>query len=184
MLTIRRTLANEATDNPAALLRRDLLACHERIRRFTEVAGRIARAIDPSPADVQEAARALVDYFGRALPLHVLDEEESLGPRLLALRSDDSRLAVAVSRMSSEHGPLEALVRLGVERWRRLVDIPLSLPPMQKELAEIAAQLELGFHEHLAGEETEIFPALVLLDEDSVVCIRREMRQRRVTPTR
>lgn len=49
-----------------------LLACHERIRRFIALAAR--------PDCDAESRAAVIRYFTEALPLHVADEEELIAP--------------------------------------------------------------------------------------------------------
>jgi hypothetical protein len=55
-----------------------LLACHERIRFFIDLAIRIADTTDASNEEIREAAARVVRYFSESLPLHVADEEESI----------------------------------------------------------------------------------------------------------
>jgi iron-sulfur cluster repair protein YtfE (RIC family) len=182
MLTIRKPTPALATDDPVALLQRDLASCHEKIRRFTRVSIRLSEAPTAPPEEIAGAARLLVDYFGRALPLHVLDEDESLRPRLQRARPGDPALARALALMTEEHGPLDALVAAGVRRWEHLVGAPADLPGMRLELGELGRALELGFHGHLASEEAVIFPAISCLDEEDVVAIRHEIHARRRAP--
>ncbi len=183
MIAIRKPMAGGAVADPVELLTRDLLGCHAKIRRFSEVARRLATAEATPVAEIAAAARALVDYFQRALPLHVADEDESLRPRLLLLRPTDRVVDLAVERMHDEHRPLEALVAAGVLRWQRLASAPELLPELRGDLVELARSLELGFSAHLAAEEAHIFPALERLVDDDVVAIRREMRLRRAAPS-
>src|SRR6516164_5551174 len=61
----------------------DLLSeCHDRIRAFTGLAGRLASSGSVSDNEIRDAAGQLVRYFSESLPLHVADEEESILPRL------------------------------------------------------------------------------------------------------
>jgi hypothetical protein len=139
-------------------------------------------------AELAAAAAALCDYFGRALPLHVLDEEESLRPRLLAL-PDDALVAAAVERMHAEHGPIERLVAEGLACWRPLALAPGTsarsqvtldaLEATRPALTDVARALADAFDGHLAGEERDVFPAIERLPGALLVTIRAEMKQRR-----
>ena len=67
-----------SSEDPVELL----LGCHARIRTFTALAARLSSA-EPAPeADVAEAARRVRRYHAVALPLHEMDEELSIAPRL------------------------------------------------------------------------------------------------------
>src|SRR6185503_861481 len=76
-----------------------LLACHERIRRFSAMAVRIADAGGATELEIRDAAAAVRRYFAEALPLHVADEDEDLAP-LLAGR--DPAIDAALATMSAE----------------------------------------------------------------------------------
>jgi hypothetical protein len=186
MLLIRPPSSGVSSEHPGALLRRDLLACHGHIRRFSALAIRLADARGVAAEELTGAARALVDYFGRALPLHVSDEEDSLRPRLLAL-PEDAVLVRALDGMHAEHGPIEALLAHALPRWRELVNAVSAaeaLDAQRGELGELAGSLAHAFTHHLEGEEQRIFPALERLDVEDLVGIRAEMRRRRVGPAR
>src|SRR5512143_2894636 len=59
-----------------------LLECHQRIRSFLGLAGRLAEAREEGAEAVAEAAFRVHGYFTLALPLHARDEEDSIAPRL------------------------------------------------------------------------------------------------------
>ncbi|WP_198104236.1 hemerythrin domain-containing protein, partial [Clostridioides difficile] len=67
-----------------------LLACHDRLRHFSELASLLASRPDASADDVVDAARRLCTYFTVALPLHEADEEISVSPRLLSSSNGES----------------------------------------------------------------------------------------------
>jgi len=180
MIEIRRPRERTDLELPTELLRRDLMECHGHIRRFSALAVRLTTRPDVSPSEASEAARALLGYFERALPLHVADEDDSLRPRLLAL-PDDAVLAAAVTRMHDEHGPIEALLAEAIPAWRRLLGDPRLLGDHRDVLAAAARELEHTLAAHLAAEEAVVFPALTRLEDEAAVAIRREMRQRRVS---
>ncbi len=57
--------------------------CHARIRCFSRLAVELGRVPEASHEVVANSAVALVHYFGRALPLHIEDEDLSIAPRLV-----------------------------------------------------------------------------------------------------
>ena len=59
-----------------------LLACHQKIRHFSQVSVRLAHAHGISEAEVRQAADGLLRYFTVALPLHEADENLSIYPRI------------------------------------------------------------------------------------------------------
>jgi hypothetical protein len=114
-----------------------LLACHERIHRFTALAARLATT-DGTPAERAEAAAGVVRYFTVALPLHAADEDDSLAPRL---RGRDAAVDAALATMTAEHvahaGPLAAVV----DAARAVVAAPATVPPDLAAAADALAAL-------------------------------------------
>jgi len=92
-------------DDPMALL----LACHEKVRHFTDLAVRLHQHVQVKGPDgqAQEAARAVLRYFNVAAPLHHADEEVDLFPALLAL--GDADLTHTAKRLHAEHAALDAM---------------------------------------------------------------------------
>lgn len=156
-----------------------LLACHQRIRTFIALAQSIAQQTAASDAEVRDASLRCHRYFFEALPLHVLDEEMSLLPRLRELVP---ALAPALSRMHSEHLGHGPQVRQLCDLLDALAKAPAQAP-VRAQLAVVAAHLQSDFAAHLLAEETEIFPwiAKVLSSEDQAAVI-FELRARRLAP--
>src|SRR5690242_6505881 len=77
-----------------------LLDCHARIRTFLGLARRLAGDDPATETETRDAAAAVERYFTVALPLHVLDEDESLLPRLRGRNAD---LDLAIALMHGEH---------------------------------------------------------------------------------
>ena len=156
----------------------DLLnECHERIRAFTGLAGRLARSGPVSDNEVSDAAAQLVRYFSESLPLHVADEEESILPRL---RGRSTPLDEAMNVMHQEHErhkpELDSLLRL----CRTLQKDPQQLPELRETLRATAATLEREFLTHLTQEEKIIFPAIrTMLGAEDREAMLRELRARR-----
>jgi len=172
MITLR-TVPTEASSDAIGLL----LECHERIRRFSRLAVRIAT--DPAPEkDVKDAAFAVHRYFHKALPLHIQDEDLSLRPMLTA--AGTAQVAQALDRMHGEHGPIDAQVEALMPMWRRLMEDPAALDELRPAMTPLAQALEEAMLAHLAHEEEVIFPAArQFLDADRLNDLAGQMRDRR-----
>ena len=155
-----------------------LLECHERIRRFIDLAGRLATA-DAPQAQRAEAARSVARYFAVALPLHAEDEDLSIAPRLLRPSAPEGA-AAAARRMTEEHGPIEALLEALRPRWEELGADPSSIAWQSSALADGAARLRVLVEPHLAMEEAVVFPAVPrVLSAAEMQSVLQEMRARR-----
>lgn len=173
-----RTL--EQAREPAELL----VACHGRIRHFSEVAVRLARGGHAPTDRIAEAARSLEQYFSIALPLHERDEEDSLAPRLLESRAK-SEVEEALARMTEEHRVIDELVDRAMPLWRRVAAAPADVARVAGELEELAHALTDSFGPHLALEEHVIFPALEMaLSPGARAAILQEIRARRTPEVR
>lgn len=153
-----------------------MLECHERIRRFSAMAVRLAAAVDPAETEVREGAGAVRRYFAEALPLHVADEEEDLVPMLRGRDPDVDDALAAMAREHGEHGP--DLARL-LDLCARLEREPARLAELRDELAPVAARLTTEFAAHLEREERVLFPALRRLPDADRVALRARIRARR-----
>jgi hemerythrin-like domain-containing protein len=164
---------------PAALDSVGLLVeCHERIRSFLGLARRVGEAdAAADPEAVVEAAGRVRRYFLEALPLHARDEEDSILPRLRGLDpAVDAELATMVEEHRGHERPLAALVAACEEIARA----PARAAELQPIVLRAAGELALHFEEHLAREESVIFPAIRrLLDSQADAAIVREIRARR-----
>lgn len=151
-------------------------ACHDRIRMFTAGLHRIAELPDLSDPRVPSAAAQARRYFAEGLPLHALDEDLSLAPRLL--------------RVAPECGPLLA----ELERDHRKIDACFAtLLPMLGTLAEEGRVPHATFRAavtivsdlllpHIAREEAEVFPLCAKLSTEDNLAIARELVERRAGP--
>lgn len=154
-----------------------LLECHDKLRKFSATAVRLAQSHDSTPEDVVDAASGVARYFTQALPRHTADEDESLLPRLRGLDATLDRELDAMEREHREHhGPVTELIAL----CDALADAPERLDELRVELLRLAAQVDEDFGVHLAREENVIFPAVQrLLDEEAQNAIANEMSGRR-----
>ena len=154
-----------------------LLDCHARIRAFTAIAQRIA-AREGTLAEVAGAAGLVERYFRVALPLHVDDEERSLGSRLLAAPVAPGVL-LAIEAMTDEHEVLERLVAGLLPRWAELAERPSELASLASLLAEDTGELRRRCDAHLEDEERVLFPAVREHLRADARAIREEMIARR-----
>jgi hemerythrin-like domain-containing protein len=156
-----------------------LFACHGRIRSFARVAERLAADSDATPAQSQQAAQSLLEYFLRALPLHVADEDLSIRPRLHEVELPEE-VREAMSQMSAQHIQIDLQVAALLSCWETVSSDPAQLAAMPADFVRGARRLRQSLEAHLALEEETIFPAMRrYLSSDSESVIAREMRERR-----
>jgi hypothetical protein len=149
--------------------------CHERIRTFTDLARRLAKDRNAEPILRAEAARSVHRYFATALPMHVLDEDTSLMPRLWAVA--DVPLQDAMVSMADQHGDIEETIADLLPEWR---DASLAGRVMPAFVREETVALDLMLTVHLDLEESVIFPAARrLLDASTLTLLAAEIRARR-----
>jgi hypothetical protein len=163
---------SQAPEGPADLL----LACHERIRRFSAMARDLATWPGATPADVADAAARVARYFSQALPLHVEDEDRSVAPRLAAAGLDE-----ALAVMGREHREAEALLAELAPLWDALAREPGRLADLGPATARGGAALVDHMARHLAAEEAVVLPAVRALDPAVQADVVRELRARRAT---
>lgn len=162
---------------PPSLVDR-LAACHQRIRHFASLACEIGRRREVSTAEIVDACERVARYFREALPLHVADEDESIAPRL---RLVSPLLADALDTATSDHRrhthPLDALL----DALGEVAQAP-SDEAARERLSAVAGPLRDDLLEHLALEETVIFPAIrAHLTGEHEDTILRELRARRAS---
>lgn len=165
----------DPSDDPMGLL----VACHGRIRQHLDLAQRLVDVAEPSAQDVSESASSLVRYFGRALPLHIRDEDELLLDMLRG-RAIPSNLTEALSLMCAEHAVIDPAIEDAIQLWRRLRDEPLLLSSLRDELMPKTLLVSTLLRAHLDREEREVFPAVsLLLSDEERRALTQQMRQRR-----
>jgi iron-sulfur cluster repair protein YtfE (RIC family) len=154
-----------------------LLECHERIRAFIGLAGRLANTDEASEDDRCEAATRVRRYFAEALPLHVADEEETILPRL---SGRDMKLDAALQQMHREHAEHQQELHRLLETCTALQASPAKFGELREKLRSSTSSLECQFNAHLALEEEIIIPAIrqLLTSEDRIVML-DELRARR-----
>lgn len=153
-----------------------LLACHQRIRAFSQLALTAAVRHDVPPDETRDACARCARYFREALPLHVADEEESLLPRL---RGQRTALDEALATMHAQHAEHAAPLAELLAALARVGDAPGDLT-LREPLRDVAARVEREFAAHLALEESVVFPALAeLLSAAQQAEVVAELRARR-----
>lgn len=157
-----------------------LLDCHQRIRTFITLAVAVSERMDASVDEVIDVCSRVERYFTEALPLHVLDEEKSILPRLQG-RSGD--VDAALQRMHEQHALHVELIHRLLASSAEVRATPTDASA-RSALLEVASQLQADFEPHLQAEERIIFPAIgVLVSSEEQREIVSELRARRTTPT-
>src|SRR5688572_22414984 len=171
---IRRPGEQRPDDDVVTQLER----CHERIREFSSIANRLPPGPTATPAELGEAAAAVVRYFTVALPRHERDEEDSLAPALVAAAAP-AEIIDALGRMRDEHRAIDECLAEAGPLWTGLAADPARRDELGPQLAAVAERLRSLFEIHLPAEEKLIFPAVAALPAPVLASIRAEMRQRR-----
>lgn len=153
-----------------------LLACHERIRKFTQAAARLAAGQGAPGAEIAELAAQIRRYFAVSFPLHVADEDDHVAPRLAGTSAE---IDDALARMHADHADHAAPVARLVAICAALEADPAQLPAHAAELATVAGTLDAAFAPHLALEERVVFPALARLPDAERATMRDALRARR-----
>ncbi|AKU91160.1 hemerythrin domain-containing protein [Vulgatibacter incomptus] len=153
-----------------------LLDCHARIRSFAALARIAGERADATHAEVVDACERVERYFGIALPLHVADEEESILPRLRGVSPEVDR---ALADMHAQHAAHQAGLHAMLSASAAVRQDPGDAAK-RATLVAAAAPLEREFAEHLALEETVLFPAIRReWSADVQAEVVRELRARR-----
>jgi hemerythrin-like domain-containing protein len=154
-------------------------ACHQRVRRFSALAARLAAHIDEHGAneEAQITANSIRRYFNEAAPRHHEDEELDMFPRLrqrLSPRADAAVLA-ALESIEQEH------LIMAVD-WSALdVDLgAISRGEAVKMDKALIHRFEATYRQHIDVEEEVLLPAMQrLLSADDWDAIGRSMAERR-----
>jgi iron-sulfur cluster repair protein YtfE (RIC family) len=153
----------------------NLLECHGRIRSFVAVAVAAAERRDVAASAVVDGCLRVERYFTEALPLHVLDEEESILPRL---RGRSREVDEALATMHAQHAAHEPLLRALLDASAELRRGPQDAH--RRAALGVAAQaIGAEFAAHLGLEEAVVFPAIRRLPDATQATIVEELRARR-----
>lgn len=136
-------------DDPLELL----LACHDKVLRFTSLLRRLGAHTQRHGPDHQaaEAAQSILRYFDMAAPLHHQDEEEDLFPALRVL--GHPQVDATLDFLCAEHDQLEGLWRDRVRPWLQGIVARQTMP--------VIADLQLfaeRYEQHVALENNQLYP--------------------------
>jgi hemerythrin-like domain-containing protein len=136
-------------DDPLELL----LACHDKVLRFTSLLRRLGAHIQRHGPDHQaaEAAQSILRYFDNAAPLHHQDEEEDLFPALRVL--GHAQVDATLTYLLMEHDQLESLWRDRVRPWL-LAIVARQAVPLLGDVQLFAERYE----QHVALENNQLYP--------------------------
>jgi hemerythrin-like domain-containing protein len=135
------------------------LACHERVRRFALLMGRLAEHLRKNGhnEEAQVTAASIRRYFNEAAPRHHEDEEVDMFPRLRERLAADANATVSgvVDQVEADHLQMAGL-------WKRLdatlAEIQRGKPTeLDPALIERFATL---YHHHIDAEERVLLPAM------------------------
>ena len=155
-----------------------LLACHQRIRFFIDLALQLSHAMTASPDEVRGASARVLRYFEEALPLHVQDEEESILPRL---RGKQPIIDKTLDVMCRDHVVHQVRLVELLQICQLLQREPEQLSMLREDLGAVASGLVGDFNAHLSEEEATILPAIQsLLTDADRQAILQELRMRRI----
>lgn len=157
--------------------------CHRRIEHFLGVLEKVAQAaVETALSDEhRRAVQTALTYFDIAAPRHTADEEQSLFPRLRETEDPGARQACdKLAALEADHArgdALHAQIKAHYLRW--LADGSLSTAA-RGELAESLRCLRELYREHIAIEESDVFPlAGAVLSSSQLAQVGQEMARRR-----
>ncbi|HEY1956271.1 MAG TPA: hemerythrin domain-containing protein [Polyangiaceae bacterium] len=169
--SIRTRPAEPPSNEPSDLL----LACHARLRHFSELAVALARRGDLDVASIVDGSERLLRYFRLALPLHEADEEESLAPALIAHATPEQ--VDALERMRAEHVAIHDVLAELFPLWEATAADARA--PHRTRALPHAERLSSVLRDHLALEESVVFPSMRALADSERKALVLAMRARR-----
>jgi len=161
-------------DDPIALL----LACHEKVRRFVTLLGRLQAHMQMrgNDASAREAAQSVLRYFDVAAPLHHADEELDLVPALLTLPSPE--LHRHATEIMAEHEALNgqwAAIRVLLQAIVAGADWPEASAADSPDTAAFAQH----YLAHAEAEERLLYPYAAQLSTTQRQAMAEAMSARR-----
>lgn len=148
-------------------------ACHERIRTFSDGLSRIAALPDLQDPRVPAAAAQAHRYFSVGLPLHAVDEDESLAPRLRKAVPESGPLLDALHR---DHVAIDACLATLLPLLQSLAE---GRPVPHATFRAAVNVLRDVLLPHIEREERELFPLCAALPGADKLAIGRELVARR-----
>jgi hemerythrin-like domain-containing protein len=157
--------------------------CHRRIERFLSVLVTVADREKGGPLteDHRAALETSLRYFREAAPKHTADEEESLFPRLRQI--DPAKTQAILARIDSLEQDHECAGKVHDEvdhLGQQWLTIGRLSPDEISRLSSVLDQLVKLYRNHIAIEETEVFPfAASMLPPSARESVGTEMAARR-----
>jgi len=163
-----------------------LLACHERVNRSLELLRRLQVHLQDKGLDndARQAARDVMRYFDVAAPLHHQDEELHVFPPLLQQGQGlDPKLREIVTKLIHDHRAMEThwsaarttlswIAEGGAQDWT----------PLSAEQTEALSRFSALYAEHIADEESIVYPAArSSMAPSAIVVMSKDMMRRRAT---
>ena len=142
-----------------------LAACHANIRARIQEA-RLLAAATAWDERQHASAHAVHEYFAKAFPLHVEDEDERIGPELLAHHGPS--VGPLLVELHDEHLRAEELRLLLVADWARWRREP---GPVSRGHQHVLQRFARSTEVHLLREERVMFPLVDALPETTRVTI-------------
>lgn len=165
-------------DDPLGMLK----DCHRRIEHFLGILRLVAERATGLALHPEEisAVKAAVQYFHIGGERHNADEEQSVFSRLRNVAATGADLPALLDRLEQDHAHAaelhEAIDWLYTD-WIAKGEIE---PANRERLLSSTAALQDLYKEHIALEESTIFPrATELLDSQTLAAIGREFSARR-----
>jgi iron-sulfur cluster repair protein YtfE (RIC family) len=150
-----------------------LRVCHGRIRENLAGAKLLADATEWDERHFA-TARAVHDYFARAFPLHVEDEDLRVGPAVI--EASGPSIAPLLAELHDEHVQTEELRLLLLGDWARW---RTERRPVTRGHQHVLRRFSRSTEFHLQREERVFFPQVDALSESVRLGIVRAMVEAR-----
>jgi len=157
--------------------------CHRRIERCLNVLAILTSQAQGSGLSAKErhALEAALRYFRVAAPMHTLDEEDSLFPRMRAQQRPELYEAIGqLQALEVDHHSTEAAHGEVEEQGRRWLTRGHLPDEAAERLSLVLDNLQAIYAAHIRQEDSEVFPlAAKLLEPSDIQALGREMAIRR-----
>lgn len=164
---------------------RHLSECHRRIERFLYVIITVKRQAQGGMLDHRQrhTLKTALNYFREAAPLHTMDEEESLFPRMRIAGYENGSLIDGLMGLELEHAVVQVTHYEMDHLGRRWLEEGSLIPDELARFTQLLTKLSIVYHQHIHVEETHVLPnAEKMLREPEVREIGQEMATRREIP--
>lgn len=154
--------------------------CHRRIERFLHILCTVAETARERTltAEERQAIEAALLYFSTSGPLHNLDEEESLFPRLRAVDAADA--AGEIGRLEADHQTAALLHGEAASLYAKWIADGHLSGDNEARLRTATTALKQLYGEHIRVEEEVVFPcAASILPPSSLSAMGPEFKARR-----